>query len=208
MRDSVAGRSGWSAGVEQSLASVILDLGPMSAPAYDTRYVAARLDEAFGRPLTHPGSEGLARLVLSRFDFDFMPHLAEKAVETLQDGLRHDRTMFTPGDLQVGLTFVTWSGTYREVQSERYGEYLNPMLATALAFARAGLELAGFLQIDAFLRADETDRTVDVDVAFSFVPGELLDFPPDRANPLPNAMIVDTGVCTPDELQPFRHLMA
>jgi hypothetical protein len=173
------------------------------------QYVARRLYEACDRPLTHPGSDGLARQVLGHFDYDVVLVLfAEKALETLVDGQRHDRTAYTHEAPAVGVTFVTWSGTYREVQAERYGTYFNALVATALAFARAGVPLAGFLQIDAFLRTDEAAMTIDVDVAFSFVPGELLDYPSDRPNPFPSAMLVDIGVCTPEELQPFRHLMA
>jgi hypothetical protein len=171
----------------------------------DPSYVARRLDEAIGRPLTHPGSEGLARTVLGLFgDVDVIERFAEKAIETLADGQQHDRTGITPTDPQVGVIFIAWNGTHREVQGERYGEYLTRLIGTAQAFARAGLTLAGFLEIDAFVREGRAPGTVEVDVEFSFVPGDMLGFPEDRPAPLPSALIVNTELCTSDELQLLR----
>jgi len=99
-------------------------------------YVAKRLSEAFDCPLTFPGSPGLARAVLSRFhDVDLLPAFAEKVIETLRDGRSHNRTAVSSDD-------------------PRRGHYFQPLVATAGRIGQAGFRLAGFLEIDAYVRED------------------------------------------------------
>src|SRR5436309_447965 len=82
-------------------------------------YLARRLSAALDQPLTSPGSEGLARLVLGYFQgVDLMLHFAEKALEALRDGESHNRTAVSPDHPRVAVLFVAWSGTHREVQSQ------------------------------------------------------------------------------------------
>src|SRR5256885_8320777 len=65
-------------------------------------YLALRLSEALNRPLTSPGSEDLARLVLGHFQgIDVMVHFAEKAMETLRDGKMHNRTAVSQSEPHV-----------------------------------------------------------------------------------------------------------
>jgi hypothetical protein len=179
-------------------------------------YVAQRLDEALDRPLTAPGSEGVARSVLSQFGgVDVLTAFAEKAVETMRDGQRHDRTAISPDDPRVAIMFVAWSGTHREVQAERVGNYLEPLAGMAQRIVRQGIELCGFLEIDAYLRdnadpedpASPLDEVFGVDVEYSFLPGFALGLSDEHDNPLPRAFIVNPDLCSPEEVQMLRKLM-
>src|SRR5262249_29726949 len=97
--------------------------------------------------------------------------------------------------------FVAWSGTHRELQSERYGEYLPVLLSTAYRLVNSGMPLAGFLEIDAYLRGDPED--VEVDVEFSFLPGMLLGAA-DAPNSLPAVVYVNPDLCTAEQLEQLR----
>ena len=176
-------------------------------------YVARRLAEAFQRPLTSPGSESLARSVLQQLGeadrAELFESFAQKGIETLRDGERHDRMAVSADAPHLAVWFVAWSGTHREVQSERLGNYLGMLTATAHGLTRRGIVLAGFLEIDAFLREspDPNDpvrpleEVFEVDVEFSFLPGFALGFPEDEPNPLPKVLLVNRGLCSPEERQ-------
>jgi hypothetical protein len=131
---------------------------------------AIRIAEAFERPLTAPGSESLARLVLAQFGpTDLVSSFAKKAIQTLDDGHSHSLAVVSPeGTQRFAVTFVTWNGTHREVQAERVGRYFSALYATAAKFIELGVQLTGFLEIDAYVRED-SDITVDVE--YSYLPG-------------------------------------
>jgi hypothetical protein len=167
------------------------------------RLMAQRLDDALDRPLTHPGSSALARQVLGQFpDTDVLAAFAEKALETLDDGQRHDRLAVSPHEPHVAVDFVAWSGSHLEVQAIRYGDYLNTLASVAYRLIEAGIPLAGFLEIDAYLQSSA--RGLEVDVEFSYLPGVLLRYPEDLPSPFPNALLVNSDLCTEEELQRLR----
>ena len=173
-------------------------------PAIDD--MARRLGIALERPLTDEVWPGLAGTVLERFaDVPLMDAFAEKALETLNDGERHDRLAVSPEEPQVAAWFVAFNGTHREVQPERYGEYLPMLLSTAQHLVERGIELAGFLELDAYLR-DEGE--LEVDLELSFLPGVILGYPEDKPTPFPAVFQVNGGLCTPEELQRLRGAMA
>jgi hypothetical protein len=179
-------------------------------------YIAGRLSEAMTRPLTHPGSEMLAQVVLQRFSESPLPMFAEKALETLRDGCRHDRTAISTTQPHCAVMFVAWYGTHREVQADRYGAYLESLASAAMGIVKRGIPLAGFMEIDAYLRdspdLSEPWRPLDdvfaIDVEFSLLPGTALGFPEELENPLPRVMLVNESLCRPDENQMLRKLMA
>jgi hypothetical protein len=180
-------------------------------------YVARRLAEALERPLTSPGSASLARTVLSRFPgFDPLTYFARKAIETLRDLKRHDTMVISPGEPRVGAWFVAWSGTHREVQSERYGNYLELLGGTALRIVDMGVPLAGFLEIDGYVRENPDpddpdvplDQVFEVDVELSFLPGRLLKYPKEQPNPFPKLPMLNFDLCTPEERQVLENRMA
>jgi hypothetical protein len=83
-------------------------------------YIARRLTQVIDRPLTAPGSGALTRAVLAKFgELDLMPLFAEKALETLVDGKYHNRVGISRSDPPFAISFIAWSGTHREVQSQR-----------------------------------------------------------------------------------------
>jgi hypothetical protein len=94
-----------------------------------TEYVARRLAEAFQRPLTSPGSESLAQSVLGQLSdadrAELLMRFGEKGLESLRDGENHDRMAVSSDAPQVAVWFDAWNGTHREVQSERFGNYLG-----------------------------------------------------------------------------------
>src|SRR5690242_13893247 len=99
--------------------------------------LAQTLREALTRPLTGEIWPGLADAVFERFGEDLpqvMDAFVEKSQQTLSDFQRHDRLMFSAAEPRVGLWFVAWSGTHREVQAERYGEYLPALMSTVGRF--------------------------------------------------------------------------
>jgi hypothetical protein len=174
-------------------------------------YLVRRLDDALGRPLIHPGSVALVRAMLRLFPEPevVLAGFAEKALETLRDGALHDRMAVWEGDAPAAVWFNSWNGTHREVQAVRYGAYLNKLLCTA-SYIRDRLgRLAGFLEIDAFVREDVDPehpvrplaKTLEIDVEFSFVPGLLLDYPHEASNPLPNMVLFNRSLCSGEELQ-------
>lgn len=169
-----------------------------------TKLVARRLDEALDRPLRDPTSTNLARLVLGRFgSTDMFSAFAEKAIETLEDGQRHDRMAVSAAKPRVAVIFIAWSGSHGELQAERFGTYFSSFAATARRLVDAGVELAGFLEIDAYMQSEGRDD-FDVDIECSYLPGLLLGFDPDRDNPLPNVVLLNPDLCTSEELQRLR----
>jgi hypothetical protein len=175
-------------------------------------YVASRLSKALNRPLTSPGSEGLARLVLGRFQgIDLMPHFAEKAIETLRDNESHNRTAVSTEAPHVAVLFVAWNGSHREVQAQRYGNYLGPLAATAMRIVQLGIELAGFLEIDAYVRDNPDprapgtplDEVFQIDVEYSYLPGPLLGASGKAAALLPKTIMLNPDLCSREEHQEF-----
>jgi hypothetical protein len=174
-------------------------------------YVASRLSDAFDRPLTSSGSSGLARAVFSHFqEVEVLSAFAEKAIETLRDGRSHDRTAVSPDDPRVAVLFVAWSGTHREVMPVRRGHYLQPLLATAGGIAaQVGVQLAGFLEIDAYVRehtevknpGKPLDQVFEVDVEFSYLPGFALSAHGSAAKALPQAFLINLDLCSSEERQ-------
>jgi hypothetical protein len=172
------------------------------------RTMAQGLDDAFDRPLTHPGSSAVARQVLSQFPAadDVLSAFAEKALETLEDGRRHDRMAISPDEPRVAVDFVAWSGSHREVQAIRYGEYLGVLSSMAYRLVEGGIALAGFLEIDAYLQ--NSAQGLEVDVEYSFLPGPLLRYPEDLSNPFPKALLLNSDLCTEEEVQRLRGAIA
>jgi hypothetical protein len=64
--------------------------------------------------------------VFDRFGDDarLLDAFAEEAMKTRGDFTRHHWLKFSDSEPSIGLWFVAWSGTHREVQTERFGEYL------------------------------------------------------------------------------------
>src|SRR5215471_15747203 len=74
-------------------------------------YLGRRIWDALGRPLTHPGSEGVAELVLGHFEsVDVAPVFAKKAMQTLRDGESHNCIAVSPDEARVAALFVAWNG--------------------------------------------------------------------------------------------------
>ena len=198
-------------GREPERAEVLLDEKERIA------YVAHRLSEVLDRPLTSPGSEGLAQGVLQYFQgTDLAPHFAEKALETLRDQQMHSRIAVPTNDPHVAVSFVAWSGTHREVQPQRYGNYLPALYATGRRLVEQGFPLAGFLEVDAYVRDNPDpedpgrplDEVFEVDVEYSYLPGALLGSPSEEATSLPDALVLNPDLCSPEQLQPLRAFMA
>jgi hypothetical protein len=154
-------------------------------------YINSRLAEALDRPLTSPGSAGLAKSALGHFSgLEVLPAFAEKALETLRDGDSHNRTAISP-DQHVAVLFVAWNGTHREVQPLRFGNYFKPFLGLGARLVERGLPLKGFLEIDAYLRdnaeADDPARALDelfeVDVEYSYIPDCSWALPKNQLHP-------------------------
>jgi hypothetical protein len=180
-------------------------------------YVARRLSEAIDRPLGSPGSAGLARSVLASFqDVDLMLLFAEKAMETLRDGKIHNRTTVSPNDPHAVVLFVAWSGTHLEVMSDRFGNYLVPLFATAKRIVLRGIQIDGFLQIDAYLRdrpdasnpGRRLDEVFEIDLEYSYLPGSALGCTSEAATRLPRAIVLNPDLCSPEELQSVRKLIS
>jgi hypothetical protein len=179
-------------------------------------YITERLADALERPLTSPGSAGLAKKVLGHFaDLVVLPAFAEKALETLRDGNSHNRTAISP-DQHVGVLFVAWNGTCREMQPLRFGNYLKPFLGLGARLVQQGLRLKGFLEIDAYVRdnadADDPARALnevfEVDVEYSYISGFLLGSSEKPGSSLPNAIMLNPDLCDPEEHQILKKLMA
>jgi hypothetical protein len=180
-------------------------------------YIARRLREAMSRPLTAPGSEALAQAVMERFpDSDLPAVFAEKALETLRDGRQHNRTAVSPGKPHCAVMFVAWYGTHLEVQAERTGSYLEGLAGTAMGIVNKGIPLAGFMEIDAYVRDHPNtghperllDDVFDIDVEYSFLPGFALGFPEVQENPLPRAFVINQSLCTSEEAEMVAKLIA
>jgi hypothetical protein len=180
-------------------------------------FIADRLTEAFARPLTAPGSEVVAGAVLSLFGgVDLISSFAQKGLETLRDGQQHSLMVLSAHEPRVGVMFVAWNGTHVELQPMRFGSYLQPLLRSAFGLVEQGAALAGFLEIDAYLRDEpdpaEPDRGIDevfaVDVEFAFLPGALLGCPAEQTRGLPPTLILNPDLCSPEEAQALERLKA
>jgi len=180
-------------------------------------YLGSRISEALDRPLTHPGSEGLARLVLSHFQsVDMVRPFAEKAMQTLRDGASHSFMAVSADEVRVALLFVAWNGSHREVQSQRFGKYLPALFASARRLVDKGIELAGCMEIDAYLRDNpELDRpglplseVFAVDVEYSYLPGFAFGSSSKPNASLPKVVMLNTSLCTPEENQQLGKLSA
>lgn len=180
-------------------------------------YLALRLLEAFNRPLTSPGSEGLAQLVLQHFQgTDVISPFAEKAMETLMDREMHNRTAVSPSEPRVAVLFVAWNGTHREVQSQQFGNYLQPLAATGMRLVQNGIHLAGFLEIDAYLRDNPDlnnpgrplEEVFQIDVEYSYLPGYLLGSSELTSTRLPKMVLLNPDLCSPEEQQLLRKFIA
>jgi hypothetical protein len=179
-------------------------------------YITLRLADALDRPLTAPGSAGLAQSVMGHFSgVDVLSAFAEKALETLRDGYSHNRTAISP-DQHVAVVFVAWKGTHRELQPMRFGNYLKPFLAHGMRLVQQGLKLRGFLEIDAYVRdnaeadapAKAPDEVFEVDVEYSYIPGFLLGSSEKPVASLPNMVLLNPDLCDPTEHQVLKKLMA
>jgi hypothetical protein len=180
-------------------------------------YVARRLSDAFDRPLTSSGSSGLARAVLSCFhDVDVLSPFARKVIETLRDGTTHSLMAVSPDDPRAAVQFVAWSGTHRDVMPVRRGHYLQPLLATAGRITQGGVQLAGFLEIDAYARehaeaknpGKPLNQVFEIDVEFSYLPGVALGTPSSAASALPQAFLINPDLCSSEERQLLSKLTA
>ncbi len=180
-------------------------------------YLALRLSEALNRPLTSPGSENLAQLVLGHFQgIDVLTIFAEKAMETLRDGEIHNRMAVSQSEPRIAVLFVAWNGTHREVQSQRFGNYLQPLAATAMRLVQHGIHLTGFFEIDAYLRDNPDpndpgkplDEVFLVDVEYSYLPGFLLGSSNSTSTPLLRVAILNPDLCSLEEDQLLRKFMA
>jgi hypothetical protein len=180
-------------------------------------YLALRLSEALNRPLTSPGSESLAQLVLQHFQsIDVISLFSEKAMETLRDGERHDRTALSPNEPRVAVFFVAWYGTHREVQSQRFGNYLQILASIGMQLVQMGFQLAGILEIDAYLRDNpdpnnpgrSLDEVFQIDVEYSYLPGYLLGSSESTSTRLPRMVLLNPDLCSPEEQQLLRKFIA
>ncbi len=178
-------------------------------------YIARRLAQAIDWPLTAPGSGALARAVLAKFgEFDLMLPFAEKALETLVDGNYHSLVGISRSDPPFAISFIAWSGTHREVQSQRLGNYLRSLYACAIKLVERGIQLGGFLEMDAYLRdnadpdqpGQQLDEVFQVDLEYSYLNGKLLGSSAALGpNPL-NAVVLNPDLCSPEEVQVFQKL--
>jgi hypothetical protein len=180
-------------------------------------YLAHRLDGALDQPLTSPGSEGLARLILSHFeDIDLLPLLAEKALETLRDGNSHDRVGVSPDDPRLAVWFVAWNGTHREVQSERFGEYFKSLASTGRMLVQRGVAIAGLLEIDAYVRDNvdlsqpgrSLDDIFEIDIEYSYLPGFLIGSSAKATGPISKTVMLNPDLCSQEEKQIIEKMMA
>jgi hypothetical protein len=179
------------AGIVTVPRSVYLAHSTSTGPAADlllddaarTAFIGAQLALAMRRPVTGPATAHLAQLVLEADAAeDICRSFAEKALETLRDGRRHDRSITVATTARFAVTFVAWNGTHREVQAERYGTYLPSLWATATRLTQMVPGIGAFLEIDAFVRdePEEDDPTApatstfEIDVEYSYLPGKLV----------------------------------
>lgn len=179
-------------------------------------YIARRLTEALDRPLTSPGSAGFVHRLLERFEgLDVMLHFAEKAMETLRDHQCHNRVLFPP-DRSVAISFLAWSGTHREVQPQRFGNYLSSLYTTACQILERGIKIQGFLELDAYLRDNPNSsdpmrplsEVFEIDVEYSYLPGFAFGSKEEKPSSLLNVIMLNPDLCTPEENQLLRKLTA
>jgi hypothetical protein len=160
------------------------------------------LTDAFKRPLTTPGSEARAELILSKFGGmdQVVEAFAKKALQTLDDGNMHSTLIYAPtgGEEDYMVAFVAWNGTHREVQAERIGEYLPALFGTPRRFVEMGQNPAGYFQIDAFVRM--SGEKILADVEYSYLVGVVFgSSAPLPDEPLLRAVQVNPMLCTPEQ---------
>ena len=180
-------------------------------------YLAKRIDDALDRPLINPGTGALARTMLGLFPEPavVLAGFAEKALETLRDDSRHDRMAVVQEGVPAVVWFVCWSGSHFEVQTLRYGTYLGALASTASRIVESRGPLAGFLEIDAFVRENVDPKdpgrpladAFQIDVEYSFLPGNFLKYPGGVPNPLPNLVMLNRSLCTAEEIQAIEEKM-
>lgn len=168
------------------------------------------LTRALEAPIASPGSEKLAHLALAHFEgLEILPAFAEKALETLRDGERHDRLAIARFEPHIAIWFVAWSGTHREAQAERYGHYLNTLAGTARSLVDRGIPIGGLLEIDAYLReTGDSDDDLELDVEYSYLPGFVFGSGSPGSDPLSRTILLNPDLCTPEEKQLLQRLVA
>lgn len=180
-------------------------------------YLARRIWEALDRPLTSPGSESVAKSVLSHFEgVDVASVFASKAMQTLRDGASHNTVAVSADEARVAVLFVAWNGSHREMQSQRFGNYLSPLFATMRRLVDRGIDLSGCLEIDAYVRENAdthdpgrpVDQVLEVDVEYSYLPGLAVGSGNKGTPSLPKLIMLNPDLCTPEENQLLRKLKA
>jgi hypothetical protein len=165
--------------------------------------LARRIDAAIDRPLTHPGSQALARRFLDRFDghADLADAFAGKALQTLADGQLHSLAVISPDAPVVAIHAQTWYGGHLEHQAARIGEYLGALLHTGQALVRRGVPLAALLQIDLYLRDDDPGAGTEVDAEFSLLPGFFAGADRAAGGDWPAVLLLNTSLLSDEERQ-------
>ena len=198
-----------SAGSKTQASALLLDENERIA------YLCRRIWDALGHPLT-PGSERVAELVLGHFaGVDVVSVFAKKAMQTLRDGTSHNVIAISADDARVAAWFVAWNGTRREMQAQRFGNYLSQLVANMRRLVDQGVELGGCLEIDAYVRenADTSNpgrplhEVLAVEVEYSYLPGYAAASTNTRDTSLPNLIMLNPDLCTQEENQLLRKLM-
>jgi hypothetical protein len=166
--------------------------------------LGALIVDALERPLTAPGSEKLAALVLQACGSqrEWLPLFVKKCLQTLDDGNPHSMGLVSPRQDFVG-SFVAWHGTHREVQLERVGKYLGSLFATANKFVQMGLQPIGFLEIDAYVRKS---ADLAVDIEYSYLPSFAFGGTAPVDDPRFRVIQINPSLCTTEEKQVLRQL--
>jgi hypothetical protein len=168
--------------------------------------LTALLADALDHPLTSPGSEQLAALVLqeSGSKEELLAAFASKCLQTLDDGTPHSVVVVSPRQDFV-TSFVAWNGTHQEVQPERIGNYLGSLYGTAKRFVQMGLQPLGFLEIDAYVREASN---ISVNVEYSYLPNFFFGGTAEIDDPRLRVALINTGLCTTEEQHLLRQLTA
>jgi hypothetical protein len=180
-------------------------------------YVVRRLSEALDRPVTSPGSSGLAKSVMAHFQgIELVPLFAAKVMETLRDGTSHNRIAVSTGNPHAAVLFVAWSGLHQKVARKRVGKYLEPLLTTARRIVEGGIQIAGLLEIDAYLSdhpdpanpGRRLDEVFDIEVEYSYLPGFSFGSAASAVTTLPKVILLNLDLCSPQERQLMTKLLA
>ena len=170
--------------------------------------LARYLSESMARPITAPGSAELAQRALAQFPdtgLSLPVMFADKLLQTLEDGRRHDTMALPPGGTGVAVWFNAWPGLHREVQAERYGVYLGELCGKAHWLVERGVRISGFLQIDAYIGDD--DESLDLEVEYSYLPGGVVGGTR-AAESWWNVIVLNQSLCTVEERQAIEKFMA